>query len=143
MIGNFDIINLIDKILGYTEGDSYFEMSTGSGWSGSDAESLLSSYGIPVYGREISHEESIGFYVNHRQAGWADYLLRSAGAPLLSKPLSERNARIPQGGTGKMPKAWGVPTRPKTFVDWVVRLLSVCLGQWEGGKERPFWKRGG
>lgn len=125
MIGNFDIINWIDGLLGkMTYGDTVrFEASIQTGWRGVDIESFLSTYGISVTGREIVNGESIAFCINHRQAGWADYLLRMAGVPLLSKPLSERNAAIPREG-GQLPRAWGVPAKPKTFVDRIVRVLA-------------------
>lgn len=143
MIGNFDIINWIDGLLGkVTYGETIrFEMSRQAGWRGVDVESFLSSYGISVTGREICGDDSLAFCVNHRQAGWADYLLRMAGVPLLSKPLSDRNAAIPREG-GKLPKPWGAPTKPKTFVDHTVRAMAWFLDAWEGEKDEPFWKRG-
>ena len=143
MISGPDVINWLDGIFGQWAhgGGVYFEMSRQADWRGVDAESLLASYGIQVYGRYVNGEDTVGFYVKPRQAEWADYILRSAGAPLISQPLSERNALIPREG-GKLPKAWGVQTKPKTFVDWTVRLMAWWLDAWEGDKANPFWKRG-
>lgn len=138
-----DVINLLDGIFGkWTRGGGvYLEFSRYSDWRGVDTESLLASYGVPVYGRYVEGEETFGFYVKPKQAEWADYLLRTAGAPIISKPLSERNAAIPREG-GKLPKAWGTQTKPKTFVDWTVRLMAWFLDAWEPSKSNPFWKRG-
>lgn len=138
-----DVINLLDGIFGKwtREGGVYLEFSRHSDWRGVDTESLLASYGVPVYGRYVEGEETFGFYVKPKQAEWADYLLRTAGAPIISKPLSERNAAIPREG-GKLPKAWDTQTKPKTFVDSVVRLMAWWLDAWEPSKPNPFWKRG-
>lgn len=138
-----EIVNLFDGIFGQwvNGGGVYFEFSRHSDWKGVDAESLLASYGIKVFGRYVDGEETFGFYVKPKQAVWADYLLRTAGAPVISTPLSDKNAAIPREG-GKLPKAWGVEAKPKTFVDWVVRIMATWLGTWESSKSDPFWKRG-
>ena len=127
-----DLIDPIDGLIGRLTrgGGVLIEMSSEGDWAGVDAESLLASYGVSVYGREIG-DKIVGFMVNPRQAKWADYLLRRAGAPLLSPNLSGASK-------GKMPKAWGVEAAPKSFADYVVRGLSKWFGRWDSN----FWMRG-
>ena len=138
-----DLVNLLDGVFGKwaNGGGVYLELARHADWKGVDAESFLASYGIKVFGRYVEGDSSFGFYVKPKQAEWTDYLLRTAGAPVISAPLSERNASIPREG-GKLPKAWGVEAKPKTFVDWVVRAMAAWLDAWEAGKSDPFWKRG-
>lgn len=90
-----------------------------SGWPGGRVEPLLQRYGVRVFRRQYSINGSdYGLHVLPQQAAWADYILRTAGCPLTSAPLSG-------GKAGRaMPKAWGVPARPVGFAGRVIDFLQ-------------------
>lgn len=95
-----------------------------SGWTGAKVEGILRRYGISVYARDYGHGKMTkGLRVRRQQAAWADYVLRKAGCPLASPPLS--NAQ-----PGDLPKEWGVPARP---IGVAGRIGEIFM--WLGGEK--------
>ena len=94
------------------------EWVAGSAWHGKQVEGLLNRYGIRTYWRDYGHSKRTkGVHVPRQQAAWADWLLRRAGCPLVSPPLS-------RSAPGPMPTDWGAPARPVGMAGAITRLLS-------------------
>lgn len=94
-----------------------------SGWNGADVERILLRYGIPAYWRDygIGTDER-GLHVPKKQAVWADWLLRRAGCPVVSRQLSNVS-------DGAMPKAWSEENPDAAhpgvgFAGWFLRILG-------------------
>ena len=117
---DIDIIKWLDDLVALlANGRGHkLEWCKSSGWSGSRVERVLRRYGIRVYCRDYGHgRDTLGCRVRSQQAAWADYLLRRAGCPLLSRPLSGTGAK-----PGPMPRAWGVPARPVGLAGRIVDM---------------------
>ena len=117
-LADIDIIKWLDDLLAVLRnGQGHrLEWYKSSGWAGGDVERVLRQYGIRVYCRDYGHgRDTLGCRVRQQQAAWADYLLRTAGCPLTSRPLS-KPGRV-------MPRAWGVPARP-------VGLAGMIIDMW-------------
>ena len=120
-LADIDPLKWIDDALALlTNGPGHkLERDQSSGWAGGRVERILREYGVRVYRRDYGHgRDTLGCHVRKRQAAWADYLLRRAGCPLLSRPLSGTGAK-----PGPMPRAWGVPARPVGLAGWIVELF--------------------
>ena len=116
-LADIDIIKWLDDLLAVLRNGRghRLEWYKSSGWAGGDVERVLRRYGIRVYCRDYGHgKTTLGCRVRRRQAAWADYLLRTAGCPLASPPLS-KPGRV-------MPRAWGVPARPVGLAGWLIDL---------------------
>lgn len=106
-------LNVIDRAEGLLSGIRYGDIGhkfaiartdKGGAHSLSECEETLNRYGIAVYGR--THDAGrMYFRVKHRQASWAEYVLRRAGVELLSPPVDDRNAGW-AARRSNMPKAW-------------------------------------
>ena len=117
-LADIDIIKWLDDLLAVLRnGQGHrLEWYKSSGWTGVNVERVLRRYGIRVYCRDYGHgRDTLACRVRSRQAAWADYLLRTAGCPLASRPLS-KPGRV-------MPRAWGVPARPVGLAGRIVELL--------------------
>lgn len=127
-----DLINWLDGVTGQLiHGQLHrFTFSTATGFTGVDVERLLRQYGIRIWGRAISTEEELAFFVKVKQAIWAEYLLCRAGVPLTSQLLDPRNAHYRQShALGSMPTPWsergiGLHSFVDRTVDWIDRLLD-------------------
>lgn len=73
-----------------------------AGWSGVDVETILGKYHISLWGRGFT-KDSLTFLVKERQARWAEYVLQSAGAPVVSKVIDPKNIQAFDKG---LPRAW-------------------------------------
>jgi hypothetical protein len=83
-----------------------------AGWTGIEVERLLKQYGVPVFDRNFTGE-TLCFRVPLRQANWADYLLRRAGVPVVTMPISPSNISVWEHYQGEMPPLWSGETPPQ------------------------------
>jgi hypothetical protein len=123
-----DVVNPLDGLWGrYSQGAMHrFSFATGAGFNGYDVEILLRTYGIRIWGREMSTPEERAFLVKKSQAVWAEYIMCRAGVPLTGPLLDHRNAiyaveHVEDG----MPEPWdkhGI--RPSSLVDRIVNWLA-------------------
>jgi hypothetical protein len=105
-----------------------FTFATGAGVTGHDVEKLLRTYGVRIWGREMSNPEERAFLVKGSQAVWAEYLMCRAGVPLTGALLDPRNATYAvEHIQDDMPEPWdrgGI--RPTSLVDkaidWLARI---------------------
>ena len=84
---------------------------SGLGWSGGDVEMLLRKYGIRCWKRQYAHDmgtDEWGVVVGDAQAGWAEYILLSAGVPLTGPLVDEANRNVQPGDA---PLPWGVSAK--------------------------------
>lgn len=95
-----------------------------------DIDSILRSYGIRMWGREVEPtSDERAFCVKRAQAIWAEYLLCRAGVPLTCELLDPRNAYYVQKHLhGSMPQPWtksGIG--PHTFIDYAVDWIRQLV----------------
>jgi hypothetical protein len=101
--------------------------------TGAKVEYILRQYGIKCYAREMADDRFLGLSVSDRQANWAEYILLSAGVPLLTEAVDGRNAGYAERRDGTMPTPWGVTVGPG---DWMGRLIDVLDSVLFGGLAR-------
>lgn len=112
---------------------NHFTWSRQAGMTGAKMEYILRQYGIKCYAREMADDRFLGLSVSDRQARWAEYILESAGVPLLTETVDGRNAGYAARRRGSMPTPWGVPVGPG---DWLGRLVDVLDSVLFGGLSR-------
>ena len=100
------------------------EVPRDSGWSGADIERFLRQYGVIVFGRGFT-STTLRFYVKHRQANWAEYLLLRRGIPVVSALFNPENATYgEQHAPGSQPPQHRQQRIPEPQGDLIDRLLS-------------------
>ncbi len=121
ILGTFNLIDWVTGIIhGLTRGDisghrialphpdaDFWKERNAQGmepWSLNDVRRLLDSYHVTTYRRGFNSQE-IWIHVARRQARWAEYLLRTAGAPVIMDSVDPRNATYAARRT-TMPPRW-------------------------------------
>lgn len=123
-----EVVNPLDALWGRTRhGPMHrFTFATGAGVTGHQVEKLLRTYGIRIWGREMSSPDERAFLVKRSQAVWAEYLMCRAGIPLTGPLLDQRNAGYAvEHIQDDMPEPWdrrGI--RPASLVDRAVDWLA-------------------
>lgn len=123
-----EIINPLDGLWGRTHhGPMHrFAFAAGTGVTGNQVEKLLRTYGIRIWGREMSNPDERAFLVKRSQAVWAEYVMCRAGIPLIGPLLDQRNAvYAAEHIQDAMPEPWdrrGI--RPTSLVDRAIDWLA-------------------
>lgn len=93
-------------------------------------ESILRRYRIHAYGRSIQERnghEFRHFYVNARQARFAEYLLLRAGIPLANALIDPRNAAA--ADHEEMPAQWQEGRSMATPIEAIGDAMAAMFGR--------------
>lgn len=92
-------------------------------------ESILRRYRIHAYGRSITEQDGVqlrSFYVNARQARFAEYLMLRAGIPLIGT-LDPRNRAA--ADLEDMPAQWQPGRSRATLIEAIGDALAALFGR--------------
>jgi hypothetical protein len=124
ILGAFNLVDLFTGIIqGAAAGDvaghrialphpdaDYWKQRNTDGlqvWTLNEVRGLLEGYHVKTYRRGFNSQE-IWVHVKRKQARFAEYLLKRAGAPVLMDTVDPRNAQwaANPAHAGKMPARW-------------------------------------
>lgn len=132
---DIDIISPIDRLHGHARHGDLVPLT----WHNIPArhiQQLLRRYNITLYGVTLRIERRGAIetwirtgYVNHKQAGWAEYILLRAGIALTSPVIDPRNAARAARHTAPPPSWSGNrPAKPATLVEAISDFLAALTG---------------
>jgi len=91
-LARLDWFERVDAVVRHLRGEDTwrFLIPRDCGWSGIEMEHLLGRHGVKIWDRGFT-DDHLTFRVRHRQANWAEYLLRRRGIPVVSEPFNPLN----------------------------------------------------